>query len=492
MGMDENEIKKKSGMTEGDDIAHGVDDLDEGAEALLDEYAEDQEWESYDSEEDEDTEEPAPRRKKGLFSFNTIVIVIAVVFGGAFIAMQLSKNAPKQQQVAQRQQVSPTGLQMVGQKERQAFNQINDPAAVPGLPPEPAAEGARQGAGLSLPEEENMPPMPGVLDFGEGEKVANSPSPDALPEPGVMSGEPVPAVADPRVGGASASVDAVPSGFDLPAEGSGKVSGDVLTPMPDLSGEDKKIAFPEKSEKDAGDVAADGENALPLPKADAIFKAAEKKGEMPSSPVRKVETQNLDGVFPDTAGPSAAEIADSKARSDSESISAADVSNLEVRLSELGGRLDRLEQKIGKTSGAAQSAQESGEIRDLKETVKRLEAKLSGLSSATAAPAASSVSGKKPVRKESEKKVRSSSVAVSSKPRASATKAAGPSLTAQRAPALEIRAAQPGRAWVARPGDNDLQSVSVGDSLPGVGRVTSIAQVGGRWIVEGTKGRLSQ
>lgn len=494
MGMDEDEVKKKSGMAEDDDLAHDVDVLDEGSDDLLDEYAEDQEWESYDSEE-EDEEEPAPRRKKGLFSFNTIVIVIAVVFGGIFIAMQLSKHAPKQQQVVQRQQVSPTGLQMVGQKERQAFNQIDDPAAVPGLPPEPAAEGARQGAGLSLPTEENMPPMPGIPGFGDEEKAADSSSQGALPEPGIMSPEGEhSAVAETRID-ASASPDASSSGVDVPREGSGKVAGDVLTPMPDFSGKDKDRVLPEGSGKE--DAVAQEENVLPLPKAGDIFKATDKKGGMPSSPVKKVETQTLDGVFPDTAGPSAAEITGSKDVPESKTVStvdvsSADVSSLESRLSELGDRLDRLEQKIGK---APEIVQESGEIKDLKETVKRLETRISGLSSAAAAPVAVPASEKKaaPVRKESEKKVRSSSsVASVPKPRVAVTKAVAPSLTAQSVPALEIRAAQPGRAWVARPGDNDLQSVSVGDTLPGIGRVTSIAQVGGRWVVEGTRGRLNQ
>jgi intracellular multiplication protein IcmG len=55
-----------------------------------------------------------------------------------------------------------------------------------------------------------------------------------------------------------------------------------------------------------------------------------------------------------------------------------------------------------------------------------------------------------------------------------------------------LRAAQPGRAWVSRPGERDMQSVEVGQSLTGIGRVTAILYQNGRWTVQGTSGQINQ
>lgn len=55
-----------------------------------------------------------------------------------------------------------------------------------------------------------------------------------------------------------------------------------------------------------------------------------------------------------------------------------------------------------------------------------------------------------------------------------------------------LRAAQAGEAWVSRGAQGSLQSVKVGDSLPGIGRVTAISQRDGVWVVVGTNGSLRQ
>jgi len=68
------------------------------------------------------------------------------------------------------------------------------------------------------------------------------------------------------------------------------------------------------------------------------------------------------------------------------------------------------------------------------------------------------------------------------------TKAAPKSKTVQ----WELRAAQPGKAWVAQKGRDDLQPVIVGDTLSGLGRITSISYVNNGWIVTGQKGSIKQ
>jgi hypothetical protein len=56
-----------------------------------------------------------------------------------------------------------------------------------------------------------------------------------------------------------------------------------------------------------------------------------------------------------------------------------------------------------------------------------------------------------------------------------------------------LRAAKPGVAWVAKKGSDDLQMVNVGDTLRGVGTVTSISQdASGDWVISGSQGRISQ
>lgn len=59
-------------------------------------------------------------------------------------------------------------------------------------------------------------------------------------------------------------------------------------------------------------------------------------------------------------------------------------------------------------------------------------------------------------------------------------------------PTWELRAAQPGRAYIGIKGAKDMQVVEVGHTLQGIGRITSIAQEGGAWVVRGTRGQIRQ
>jgi intracellular multiplication protein IcmG len=61
------------------------------------------------------------------------------------------------------------------------------------------------------------------------------------------------------------------------------------------------------------------------------------------------------------------------------------------------------------------------------------------------------------------------------------------------APLWVLKSAKPGMAWVAPPGSSEIRTVTVGDTLQGVGKVTAIAQdAAGRWVVSGTAGRINQ
>ncbi|MCB9990135.1 MAG: hypothetical protein H6867_01995 [Rhodospirillales bacterium] len=55
-----------------------------------------------------------------------------------------------------------------------------------------------------------------------------------------------------------------------------------------------------------------------------------------------------------------------------------------------------------------------------------------------------------------------------------------------------LKSAQPGSAMVARQGDAETYTIAVGDSFADIGRITSIAVEGGRWVVSGTAGKIMQ
>ena len=56
----------------------------------------------------------------------------------------------------------------------------------------------------------------------------------------------------------------------------------------------------------------------------------------------------------------------------------------------------------------------------------------------------------------------------------------------------ELRSASPGTALIGHPGSNDLQSVAVGDMVSGLGRITSIQEQDGHWVVQASGGSVSQ
>lgn len=55
-----------------------------------------------------------------------------------------------------------------------------------------------------------------------------------------------------------------------------------------------------------------------------------------------------------------------------------------------------------------------------------------------------------------------------------------------------LKSAQPGRAMVAKKGENDMVDVAIGETLAGLGRITGIYMQDGQWIVQGTNGKITQ
>ncbi|MDD3371335.1 MAG: hypothetical protein PHE27_05860, partial [Alphaproteobacteria bacterium] len=72
--------------------------------------------------------------------------------------------------------------------------------------------------------------------------------------------------------------------------------------------------------------------------------------------------------------------------------------------------------------------------------------------------------------------------------------------TAKKAPKAEekaeavawvLRAAAPGQGWIAADASTaELKKVSIGDTVPGIGKITAIEPQGDSWVVRGTKGTI--
>ena len=124
-----------------------------------------------------------------------------------------------------------------------------------------------------------------------------------------------------------------------------------------------------------------------------------------------------------------------------------------------------LTEKVETLQGALDS--QVAKVKELESTVQQLERALE--SRATEAPRASA-----PAKR---------------KASSSGTTAAKKSTASVR---WVLKSAQPGHAMVSRAGENEMRNVTVGDTLPGVGRVTQIYQSSTGWIVQGTDGRILQ
>jgi hypothetical protein len=67
------------------------------------------------------------------------------------------------------------------------------------------------------------------------------------------------------------------------------------------------------------------------------------------------------------------------------------------------------------------------------------------------------------------------------------------SSTVSTSKAWILRAVQQDRAWLSPDGEaTTLKEVTIGDNIEGLGRILSISQTDGQWIVEGSKARVSQ
>lgn len=171
-----------------------------------------------------------------------------------------------------------------------------------------------------------------------------------------------------------------------------------------------------------------------------------------------------------------------------------------AKLDQVIARMDAIENEIGDLRQAqAQVAEKTAvappgldaDIASIKQSVATLEAKVQTLSAAAAARTAVE---KPPAPTEKPSiippKVLGDSADTVSEPLAPLVSPPRPA--AEPAVRWVLKGAQPGRAMVARSGEDDIQNVAVGDTLPGIGRITAITYQDGKWVVEGVKGSIFQ
>ncbi len=187
------------------------------------------------------------------------------------------------------------------------------------------------------------------------------------------------------------------------------------------------------------------------------------------------------GATPDTAGasPAAASAAPEAAAA------AADPAQA-TRTAELEKKVADLEKSLAEADKALKKAND-----DLAATQKQLTEKTDALAKATADAKADVTSSTQPATKAAAPAKQETAPKAESAPVAP-KKATAPAATTNRK-AWVLRSAKPGVAWVSEKGSNEMRTISVGDTLSGIGKVTAITtDAQGRWVVNGTRGTINQ
>lgn len=157
-----------------------------------------------------------------------------------------------------------------------------------------------------------------------------------------------------------------------------------------------------------------------------------------------------------------------------------DIAAMNIRMDAIMRQLESLALRVETLADAAPvlsapaTAVDNGKVQALEQTIRTLEKRIEALASEKA-KAASAPSRPKTTTAQPKK--------TTAKPKAAPVKAS---------PQWELRGAAQGQAYIAEKGTQNLRSVAVGDTLTGIGRITAIVVEGGRWVVRGTSGQITQ
>ncbi len=459
----------------------GIEDLPSEEGDLGDEDFEAEDWQD---EEVEDAgkkgkkakkDKPVKSGEKKKMSSNTLIIMGAVVLGVGVMLFNLSKPPAGGAAGAKPVDNFKSPLNIGG---------IMDGTLLGDKPKDLTAENPveeDQGFLTKVPEETNPPqptpiapedtslaltPMPGEEGAAPSVEAPRGPD-DTVP---AANGEQIPVVPiTTDDSNASVTVEATPA-VETPA---GETPPEATASPETPSAQDiLSKAIAERSDDQAGDIPAEEAKSEETAAAEETKTEDVKAEEKPAEAAVEI---------PVAETPSVAVV-------DAEEVKALE-SKLEGKIDELLKRMETIETDLNNVREA-----KGDNTKDIEESVQSLKEEIAELRSRPAAEAPEkkaklkkAESNPEPLENAAiEETVEEAAPAPVPAPKKAA--AAKPAPTSQ----WELRAAQPGRAWVSPQGSRDMQSVVVGDTLAGIGKVTGIVYQNGQWTIQGTQGAIHQ
>lgn len=503
--------------------------------AYLDEdFIDEDDWE------DEDDEGAAPiapgagaqkPKKKGVgsdMSFNTKVIIGAVVVGVGVLAWQVVTKKP------QMIQSFATALSMTGATDGPIFGENSTPPEPPAPVPTDTSEPMLESPGMTLGTD-NTPPMPAPVtpteDMSPEEQASAQTSDPLTPMPGAEE-SPAPRGPDDTPPAPVYSIDArtddAPSN---PAE-------DMLkTAM--AAREQQQQESPQNTDQPSTPTNAFGEEIAPppapvdtpvaapetpAPAIPAPATPAPVSAEMPAELNQKIDqiiagfsqmNQRMDEINTNNNNQINAlrdelknditavrnEVKAAPAPSGDAAAGNVQTSQqIESVRKEMQDALSQIKEEIKNAPAPAASGTSSGvseaQLSDMRKEMQNQFAEMrkemkAEIEKTVSAAAPTQVVVPVPAAPKSEPKQQAEQKPAA-QPQAAAPATPKKTASASRGGAWQLKAAKPGKAWVARAGSNNIQGVGVGDTLEGIGRVTAISFVGGRWVVQGSNGSIRQ
>lgn len=442
----------------------------------------------------EDANQEPPKKKSGAL-FNVIVFGGAVLVAAGFIGFNILNKGSADGQDIQAAPVADTP----------AAPEVNGADIAAGTESDAAAQQAIQDAvnTQDATGPVGVPASGGLLDNPD-QLTAAAPATPSAPIPA-----PQPAPVDPFSGLETASAP-VPMPAPIVPETAG-VPAAATTPTPTVTPEPAAPVAPVSTSAPFPPLvdAVPALETAPAPAAAQPQVAAASNVSMPAPEAQQPQMQPQSAPMqPQASAP--------VAMNEANNASAAEIASLNDKLSALNARLDALSQQMSSLATApatqAQSATPSPDVKALEAQLSRLESRLATLSEKN-----NEIEVSAPVVRQAKAKPVKATAATPSKKAESAwdkpykpqTPAAGRlgadvSVVA-KAPApvpvvqpvaataggWRLQGAQPGRAILGST-SGDIREVGVGDTVPGLGRITAIGQMGGQWVVQATGGAVSQ
>lgn len=388
------------------------------------------------------------KRKK----FNKTVILLAVLAGLGTLIFQVATKKPKDTRFQ-------TALEMEGSLAGPVFGQPDKTEPPPTEEASPSAPNAEQADGFL--DNPNLIPTDREITSAEDlfpspEEAPLTPLPDGMSETATESAD-LPRAPD----NASAQ---------NPAEGTG--NAEALLKAAISARKNNKTDMQNDPASDEEPVQDPAEDLSDLPVAEPVLAITEETEETEESAFR------ISDPAADIPDPVTEDI--SYTASEDEKLTL-----LTRRIEALEDHLARMEESEDKTLSDLRST-----IEDLRKDITE-----SGPSETIRKPEQSAKESQSGNDTPQQDTAPVSAPPPSPKPRASPAASPAPMKTVQPesfTAGWMLRAAQPGRAWVSRQGEQDMHSIQVGDRLTGIGRITAISFENGRWRVQGTQGRILQ